>query len=311
MLRKNKVREKQKKKKHSLSTTLFILSCTVVPVVNWLIFYVYCHFSSFFMGFTDKNGNVSLANFIRFFDALSVPGSELRLAITNTLLTFAIIFISYPFQVLVSYFLYKKVPGHKFYRIVFFIPSLVFSVAVSMVFTRMMDVNGFIAKFIGEQLNLGYTPELLADSRFANTVILAEMVWLAFPGNMIIWGGTFARIPDEVLESGMIDGVTWWQEFTKIIVPMVWPTVALQMVLLFCGIFGASGNVFLLTGGQYNTITLSAWMYLQLLQNSGSNYASNVYNYMSAAGMVMTVLAIAISLIVRKITDKAFEEVEF
>lgn len=308
-MRENAVKPR-KKKMHPI-TVLFILAYTVIPVVNWLIFYVYCNFSAFFMGFTDKDGLVSLANFVRFFEEFAKPTSEIRIALKNTLITFAVIFIQYPFQVLVSYFLYKKVPGHKFFRIVFFIPSLVFSVAISMVFTRMMNVNGFIAQFIGEQLNLGYTPELLADSRFANITVLTQLVWLSFPGSMIIWGGTFARIPEEVLESGRIDGVNWWQEFTKIIVPMVWPTVALQMVLLFCGIFGASGNVFLLTGGKYETINLNTWMYLQLLNNSGSSYQSNVFNYMSAVGMIMTVIAITISLVIRRITDKVFQEVEF
>mgnify|MGYP003319060843 FL=1 len=137
------------------------------------------------------------------------------------------------------------------------------------------------------------------------------MLWLGFPGGLIIWGGTFTRIPHDVLESGQIDGVNWWQEFTMITVPMVWPTVALQMVLMFCGIFGASGSVFLLTKGMYGTMTLSAWMYLQLFNMSGNQYTSNAYNYMSAVGLVITVIAIAISLGIRKWTDKAFEEVEF
>lgn len=302
---------KPQRKKRDIITTLFILSFTVVPVVNWLIFYVYCNFSAFFMAFTDKSGTISLDNFVRFFEEFAMPSSDIRIALVNTLITFGIVFITYPFKVLVSYFLYKKVPGAKFYRIVFFLPTIIFSVAISMVYRRMLDVNGFIAQFVGEQLNLGYAPELLADSRFANIAILAELVWLQFPGDLVIWGGTFARIPEDVLESGRIDGVNWWQEFTKIIVPMVWPTVALQMVLLFCGIFGATGEVFLLTEGKYNTLTLNSWIYLQLWSNSGNHYTSNVYNFMSAGGMIMTVIAIAISLVVRRITDKAFDEVEF
>ena len=96
-----------------------------------------------------------------------------------------------------------------------------------------------------------------------------------------------------------------------ITVPMVWPTVALQMVLMFCGIFGASGAVFLLTKGMYGTMTISAWMYLQLYNLTGSPHTSNAYNYMSAVGLVITVIAIGISLGIRKWTDKAFEEVEF
>ncbi len=307
----NKLKKSTKNKSSKWITNLFIICCVSVPVIQWLIFYVYAHIDAFFMAFLNKNGEFTFDNFARLFREFSLPTSDIRLALRNTLLTFGITLLSYIPHVLVSYFLYKKVPGHKFYRIVFFLPSIVFSVAISMAFTRMLDVNGVVAQIVGEWKNLGYAPELLADSRFANAVVLIEMVWLAFPGNMIIWGGTFARIPEDILESAQVDGVTWWQEFTQIIVPLVWPTVALQMILLFCGIFGASANVFLLTRGNYGTVNLSTWMYLQLLNNSGGNYTSNVYNYMSAVGMVMTVIAIGLSIGIRRFTDKAFDEVEY
>lgn len=303
--------EKKRKKPVNKRRVLFIICCCAIPVINWLIFYVFANLSSFVMAFTNKNGVVSFDNFIRFWDELNNPVSDIRIAFKNTFITFAIILVSFPFKVLVSYFIYKKVPLAGVYRILFFLPSIIFSVALAMIFQRIIGVNGFIAKLVQDWLSLATPPELLADSRFANIVVILHMLWLGFPGDLIIWGGTFARIPTDVLESAQIDGVNWWKEFTQITVPMVWPTVALQMVLMFCGIFGASGAVFLLTKGQYGTMTLSAWMYLQLLNQSGNQYTSNAYNYMSAVGLVITVIAIAISLGIRKWTDKAFDEVEF
>lgn len=299
------------KKKRKFNEVIFIICCISVPIIQWLIFYVYPNFSTIFMAFRDSQGVWSLDNFTRFFKELKLPTSDIRLAFRNTFLTFGILFVAYPFKVMVSYFIYKKVPGSGFYRIVFFLPSILFSVCTTMVFSRIIGVNGFIAQYVGEILDLGYTPELLQDERFANTVVLLEMLWLQFPGDLIIWGGTFARIPEEVLESASLDGVTWWDEFTKIIVPMVWPTVALQMVLLFCGIFGASGDAFLLNYGTHGTITLSVWMYKQVLESSGASYAANVYNYLSAVGLMTTIVAIAISIGIRKFTDKLFDDVEF
>ena len=290
---------------------LFGICCCILPVVNWLIFYVFANISAFSMAFTNKDGVLSFDNFIRIWEELNNPVSDIRIAFQNTFLTFAIILVSFPFKVLVSYFIYKKIPLAGVYRILFFLPSIIFSVALAMIFQRMIGVNGFIGKWVQDWLNLAQTPELLADSRYANTVVILHMLWLGFPGDLIIWGGTFTRIPNDVLESAQIDGVNWWKEFTMITIPMVWPTVALQMVLMFCGIFGASGAVFLLTKGMYGTMTISAWMYLQLYNLSGSPYNSNAYNYMSAVGLVITVIAIAISLSIRKWTDKAFEEVEF
>ena len=301
----------QKKKPMSKNLIAFILFCCIVPVVQWLIFYIYGNLSAFKMAFTDVSGNLSFANFNRLFSELANENSSIRLALKNTILTFAIGTIYFPIQVLVAYFIYKKVPGYGIWRILFFLPRILFSVATSMVILRILSVRGFVAEGVQEMLNLAQTPDLLADSRYANTTVLIHLFWWSFPGDLIIWGGTFARIPEEVLESAKIDGVTWWQEFTKIIVPIVWPTFALQLVLRFCGIFGATGEVFLLTGGEFGTMTLSCWMYLELKQGSGASYSNVAYNYLSAAGLVMTVIAITISLIIRKWTDKVFDEVEY
>lgn len=300
-----------RKKKTEKEKVIFILFCITIPIIQWLVFYVYTNIDSVFMAFRDTNGSLTLDNFKRFFNEFKSPSSEIRLAFRNTFITFAIILATYPFKVLVSYFLYKKVPGSTVFRILFFLPSILFSVCTAMVFTRFVGTTGFIARAVQDMLHLDYVPELLADSRFANIVVLLNLVWLGFPGDLIIWGGTFARIPVDVLESGKIDGVNWWTEFTKIIVPLVWPTLSLQMILMFCGVFGASGQVFLLTGGNYGTITLSVWMYKIVLQNSGTMYTSNVYNYLSAVGLLITVVAVTLSLCIRRFTDKAFNDVDF
>lgn len=289
----------------------FIICCCALPILQWLIFYVYANFQAFTMAFTDRTGAFSLENFARLGRTLKKIDSDLAVAIKNTAITFGLTVIQYPFHILVSYFLYKKIPGSGLYRVLFFLPSIIFSVAFALTFKQLIGVNGFIAQTVQEVQGLDYTPTLLADSRYANYVVLIHKLWITFAGNIVVYGGAFARIPDDVLESARIDGVNWWQEFTKIIVPMVWPTVALHAVMMVCGIFNASGDVFLLTGGQYGTMTLSAWMYIQILEGGTNISNSNVFNYMSAVGMAMTIIAVTISLGVRRWTDKVFKDLEY
>lgn len=303
--------QEKKKKKINKTRIAFILCCVTIPVVQWLIFYVYANTSAILMAFKDASGAFSLGNFVRFFKEFTLPTSDIHIAFRNTFITFGILVATYPFKVLVSFFIYKKIPFAGLYRVLFYLPHIIFSVAIALIFTRLVSVDGFIAQWIGESQGLDYVPELLADTDYANKVIFANMIWLQFPGDLIIWGGTFARIPGDVLESGRIDGTTWWSEFTKIVVPLVWPTVALQMVLLACGLFSATGNVYLLTGGGFGTTTINAWMYAELMRYSGNAYTSNVYNFLSAMGLLITVVAITISLVVRKFTSKVFEEVEY
>ena len=301
----------KRKKPINKCRVAFIICCCALPILQWLIFYVYANFQAFTMAFTDRTGTFSLENFARLGRTLKKMDSDLTIAIKNTAITFALIVIQYPFHILVSYFLYKKIPGSGLYRVLFFLPSIIFSVAFSLTFKQLIGVNGFIAQTVQEVQGLDYTPTLLADSRYANYVVLLHKLWITFAGNIVIYGGAFARIPDDVLESARIDGVNWWQEFTKIIVPMVWPTVALHAVMMVCGIFNASGEVFLLTEGKYGTMTLSAWMYIQILEGGTNISNSNVFNYMSAVGMVMTIIAVTISLGVRRWTDKVFKDLEY
>ena len=301
-----------KKKNKNIYRTLFLLFAVIPPLANFAIFYVYVNADAFFRAFFDIDGNLTLSNFSKIIVELQKDTTDLATAFKNTFLIFGITLACYPFKVLVSYFIYKKIPFAGFYRIVFFMPSIVFSVCTALVFQRVVGPTGALAKAVGEWLNLGYTPEFLADSQFANKVVILHMLWLGFPGDLIVWGGTFTRIPEELIESGRVDGVTWWQEFTKIIVPLVWPTISLQMVLMFAGIFSASGASFLLTGGEYGTETFSSWMYKFMINNT-SGYAGNVnaFNFMAALGMVVTIITLAISLAVRKISDKMHNDIEF
>lgn len=305
------MRNRTKKKKMPKIRVAFLLFCTVVPIMHFLVFYVISNAAAFPLAFQDSQGHFTVDNFLRFWNEMRTPGTQFYTALKNTMITFLIGVARYPFQVLVSYFLYKKVPGSKVYRIMFFLPSMLFSVATALIYQQMLSPEGIIAQFVGKALRLDYVPELLADSATANYTIWGQMLWLGFAGDLIIWGGTFARIPDDVIESARLDGVTWWQEFTRIIVPLVWPTVALQMVLMLCGMFSASGSVWLLTKGDYGTHTISSWMYRQMVESTGAGYTPYVFNYLSAAGLTLSAIAIVISFVVRRWTNKVFDDVEF
>lgn len=300
-----------KKKRMSACRISFIFFCCALPVISFLVFYIYANFFSFTLAFTDSLGNLSFEHFEHVWQEFASPSGEIYEALKNTLITFVIISVMTPFQVLLSYFLYKKVPGHSVYRVLFFLPMIIFSVAKSLIVTRMLSVTGFVAEWVQDIFNLPQVPELLADSRYANYTVLAHYIFFNIPGDLIIWGGTFTRIPPELLESARVDGVNWWQEFIKITIPLIWPTVGLRLVLNVCGIFNASGASFLLTGGEFGTETLSSWQYKKLLEASSLGPDSWVFHYLAAFGLCLTVIAITISLIVRRYADKAFTEVEY
>ena len=262
---------------------------------------------------TTKNGVTvwTLENFARFFREFSLSTSTIRIAFKNTFLTFGINLIMFPVGFFVSFFLYKKIFLYKTFRTIFFMPSIIAGTIISSVFMKIVGTQGPIAKIVQDLYHLDYVPDVLNDSRFANTFVLMQMVWLNFPGSMIIWGGTFSRIPTSVIEAARLDGVNWVQEAFQIIIPVVWPTFALQLMLTFVGMFGSSGNVFLLTKGEFGTQTLSNWMYMQVYGNTAYGGNNNAFCYLSAVGLLISAVAITLSLTIRRITNKVFQDVEY
>jgi ABC-type sulfate transport system permease component len=76
------------------------------------------------------------------------------------------------------------------------------------------------------------------------------------------------------------------------------------------GMFGASGSVFLLTGGQYGTNTLSNWLYIRVQQSGSPTRSVGLYRA-SALGLCMTVVSCAIAFTVRRFLLGRIEDVQY
>ena len=303
-----------KKKKINWMRTIFIISFIIVPTVNFLIFYVYVNFSSFAMAFSvAKDGQLvaSLDNFKRFFEEFSNPVSDIRIAFKNTFLTFLISQIMFPLGVFVSYFIYKKIWMSGVFRYIFFMPGLIAATVLTSFWLKLIGNHGPIVEFIQTAMHLDYRPTLLTDQDYSNKMVLLYFIWLAFPGNLIMWGGAFSRLPVSVLESAKLDGVGWFRELIQIIIPMIWPTFAMLWMLACSGVFNASGPVFLMTKGDYGTMTLQCWLYMQVYGQTGGVGTLGVYNYLSAIGLILTVLAMIVTIVVRKIANSVDAGVEY
>lgn len=299
-----------KKPKMPLKRVIFILSFILIPTVNFLIFYVYVNFDGIVMAFytplIDGGKEWGFQHFSMFFQDIST--GELKLAFINTFKTFGINLIIFPWGIVVAYFLYKKIFGYKVFRVLFFLPSVINSIIVVIVYKSLVDIEGPIAYLIKDLFNLEEAPALLSEPRFANAFVWIHMLWLSFPGDMIIWGGAFARIPESVIESARLDGASWTTELTKIILPMIWPTFALKFIMLFATIFSSTGAVFLLTRGNADTMTFAVWQYLIILDNPPS---SSMFNYMSAVGIMVTLVAMLIVALCKYFENKFFKDVDY
>lgn len=282
----------------------FVASLTVLHFINWLVFYLFVNARGIFMGFFDEfTGEFTTRYFEVFFTELTSKSSELSISIRNTFITFGVQnFIVFPAALLFSYFLYKKIWAYKYFRIVFFLPNIISQVVLVTLFRYIM--NGPIADILQDWMGLSAPPLLLNSEQYAMKSIMIYIVWVSLGSNMVILGGTFSRIPAELVDSCKLDGAGFFKELWHISIPLIWPTLSTMILLNFVSLLGASGPVLLFTNGGYGTSTISFWMY------SKTVVVPNHY-YASAVGIVFSCVAVPLSFGVKALTDKIGTEVEF
>ena len=163
-----------KGKKINYKRGIFILAMIIVPLINFLLFYLYVNIDSILLAFRQEKGGelfFTWDNFKMMFQEFSGginSDKSILLALKNTMVFFSTsLLVILPLTVFVAYFIYKKIPGYKFFRVVFFLPSIISSVVLTMLFANIVGVNGPVASLMQKILGLERVPELLGQDEYA------------------------------------------------------------------------------------------------------------------------------------------------
>ncbi len=279
--------------------TIFIASILTIPIIHWFVFWLFLNAQSILMAFQLPTGDWSLLNFQVFWAQITNAESEIWLALKNTFIWF--IFSSvfmFVFTLTLNYFFYKKIPGYRFFRIGLWIPGLVGSVAITAMVKNVVLPSGPLGVLL-QKCGMEEVPLFFKDSRYANKAMLLYSFWMGWGGNMLLFGGAYARIPIEVLEAAKLDGCSPFRELFQLIIPMISSTLITMIILNMTGILYASGPVLLFTQGKYQTTTLSYWIFEKVRYGG-----SGTYNTVACTGLVFTCITVPLILTFRHFMEK-------
>ena len=149
-----------------------------------------------------------------------------------------------------------------FFRTAFFAPVVTTLVAVAVVWRYLLHTRYGLINYA--LAHVGIHPiDWLGDPHWALPAIILFAVWKNFGYNMVIFMAALHSIPVDLYEAARLDGASRWQEFGRITLPMLRPTLLLVSILTVAGYFQLFAEPYVMTQGGplQSTVSVLYFMY--------------------------------------------------
>ena len=178
----------------------------------------------------------------------------------------------------------------KFFKVLWFIPLLMSSVAIGFLFTYALSAQGGMISAISKMLG-GGNIDLLGNPKTALYTVIGVICWQFTPFYMVYFMAAFSNIPYDLYEASIIDGATRSIYFRKIAFPLIVPYIKSAAIMSMVGSLKYFDLIYVMTGGGPGTSTelMATYMYRQSFRNFSMGYGSAV-----ACGMFILVSSMAL-----------------
>jgi len=191
----------------------------------------------------------------------------------------------------VALLLRPKLPGHRFFKALFYIPVALSTAVIARTFMGLYEPNFGLLNTALKGLGLGnLVRSWLGDANTALGCIIFTNIFQWMGAQMVFYIAGLTTIGDEIFEAAQIDGAGFWSTLRHIVWPSLWSTHTTVIILGMVGAVKTFDIVWLLTGGGPGNATQfpATLLYQAVVQNSKAGYGASI-------SVVMIVLCVALS----------------
>jgi multiple sugar transport system permease protein len=217
----------------------------------------------------------------------------------TTILTLIVVIVPNVLGLLIALLLDRRGWLYHALRSVFFVPVVLSSVVVSIIWTRMMADDGVINQALR---GLGVTdpPGWLSDPDLAVYSIGVILSWQTLGFCVVVYLAGLQGVPKDLLEAAAIDGAGPIQRFRKVTWPLLAPALTINTVVQLISAFKVFDHIQVITnGGPGEGTTASiAFTVLQV------GFTANRQGYASAMAIAMLVIIVVASVLALKLLQR-------
>jgi multiple sugar transport system permease protein len=172
-----------------------------------------------------------------------------------------------------------RLPGRPVFIALLVLPVVVSPIVSGATWSLMFDqrfgpINQVIGWITGGQQTLLWT----INPKLVYPAIIAAEVWQWTPFMFLLLLAALANVDKSQLEASAIDGAGYWRTFFKIVLPAIWPVMAVAILIRGLDLFRLFDIVWALTKGGPGTMTetISIFTYIKGFQQFETSYTAAV-----------------------------------
>lgn len=219
---------------------------------------------------------------------------DFRTAVLNTFIfTVAIVLLRNVLALFLAVGLTGNLKTTTWLRTAFYIPSVLSYVVVGVMFTALFQMNGTVNQVLNV-IGIPIRHEWLASADTALLTVILEDVWKWTGFHMIIYIAGIMAIPADYYESAHIDGATAWQRFFRITLPLLIPSLTINITQSTIGGFRVFEQVLTLTGGGpgHKSTVVGMMIY--------EYFGRGFYGKSTAMSMFLSAFVLVVSVLIRR-----------
>jgi len=215
------------------------------------IFFVIPALAAFYYSFTDWRLDRIDLKFIGWDNFEKIFSDKtLILALKNTAI-FAVVTVAGKniIGLLLAVALNMRLKTKNLLRAIFYSPSILSILVISILFTPMLRTEGTINRIL-EAVGLhSLSQAWLTNPSLVIWTIAIVSIWQSAGFQMAIYLAGLQSISQEYYEAATIDGASSWKSFFKITLPLLLPAININLMLTLIGGLKVFSEVYVMTGG--------------------------------------------------------------
>ncbi len=196
------------------------------------------------------------------------------------------------FALFFAYSLHRRIAGARLFRVAFFFPNVISSVAVSLLWilvysttdvgllnnTLKLLFHGHLPPILAGWLGATAPPVAFTQSSRLLTALPPMMIWGATGFYMVLFLASMESIPEDYYEAARLDGASNGRTFFAITLPLMWDVLTTGVVYLVIGGLKIFDTVWVMENGRpgKDTHTIATLMYSKVFEEYNIGFGTAI-----------------------------------